>query len=495
MQLTEEQVRLIFGLKLTQLRTEKDLSLFGLSKITGLSKSYLNEIEKGKKYPKPDKVVAIAEALEVPYDEMVSMKLLGPMAPLVDIIKSGILKEIPLELFGIEEGNLIDIIANAPERVTAFIGTIFEISRHYNITRESFYLSALRSYQESHENYFPDIEKEVLKCAKRYQIDLKHKITSKELEEILVQEFEYGIDYEALTEEDYPQEIRSVFVPSRNRLLIGKSVSETQRVFILAKELGYAYMGIKERPLTFSWIKFKVFEEVLNNFKASYFAGALILPEERLSKDLNTFFKKKKWKGKDFLAMLHEYTDSAETFFQRLTNVLPKHLGFSHMYFLRFAHNAEVTLPYLTKELHLTKKHYPTSMQNQEHYCQRWISADILLHSQNYPELNGTRAAAQISHSGDEKDGYLVITSSNVDPFNPERSRSVCIGIELNRKQSKKIGFVKDSNIQKREVGITCERCAIQDCKERVAEPTILRKRQRTKEIENRVYSLIDPAE
>ena len=42
----DEYIRLIFGLKLKQIRTEKKLSLFGLAKLTGLSKSYLNEIEK-----------------------------------------------------------------------------------------------------------------------------------------------------------------------------------------------------------------------------------------------------------------------------------------------------------------------------------------------------------------------------------------------------------------------------------------------------------------
>ncbi len=56
----EEYLRLIFGLKLKQIRTEKNLSLFGLSKISGLSKSYLNEIEKGKKYPKPDKILILS---------------------------------------------------------------------------------------------------------------------------------------------------------------------------------------------------------------------------------------------------------------------------------------------------------------------------------------------------------------------------------------------------------------------------------------------------
>ena len=48
MMIEDEYIRLIFGLKLKQIRTEKNLSLFGLAKLSGLSKSYLNEIEKGK---------------------------------------------------------------------------------------------------------------------------------------------------------------------------------------------------------------------------------------------------------------------------------------------------------------------------------------------------------------------------------------------------------------------------------------------------------------
>jgi hypothetical protein len=40
---------------------------------------------------------------------------------------------------------LIDIIANAPAKVNAFISTIIEIAQHYNLTRE--FLLALRSYQ------------------------------------------------------------------------------------------------------------------------------------------------------------------------------------------------------------------------------------------------------------------------------------------------------------------------------------------------------------
>ncbi|MEZ4685636.1 MAG: helix-turn-helix domain-containing protein [Bacteroidia bacterium] len=341
MQLTEEQVRLIFGLKLRQIRAEKDLSLFGLSKKTGLSKSYLNEIEKGKKYPKPDKILALSEALEISFDKLVSMKLGGTMAPLGDIIMSGILKEIPLELFGIDEQRLIDIIAGAPVKVTSFIGTLFEIARNYEVTRENFYLAALRSYQESRENYFPDIEKEAKKFVRRYSLNLDGKLSSNELEEILMEEFGYTVDYEGLGKEDYPEEIRSLFIPKEKRLLIAGNVSETQRVFILAKELGYIHMHIRQRPLTFTWIKFESFEDVLNNFRASYFAGALILPEERIVADMKGFFEKAQWDSQAFLDIMFSYTDSAETFFQRLTNIIPSHFGLNKLFFLRFSSTEE----------------------------------------------------------------------------------------------------------------------------------------------------------
>ena len=211
----DEYIRLIFGLKLKQIRTEKNLSLFGLAKLSGLSKSYLNEIEKGKKYPKTDKILLLAESLEIPYDHMVSLKLDKNLAPIGDILQSKILKEIPLELFGIKENNLIDIVANAPAKVNAFISTIIKISQNYNLTRESFFLASLRSYQEAHNNYFEDIENSVEKFAKSYHLDLSKKISSNDLEEILIEEFGYTINTDELEKHDDLDGLRNIFIPEK----------------------------------------------------------------------------------------------------------------------------------------------------------------------------------------------------------------------------------------------------------------------------------------
>src|SRR5690606_39272467 len=109
----EEYIKLIFGLKMKQVRMERGLSLFQFGKMTGLSKSYLNEIEKGKKYPKTDKILLLATSLGVSYDELVSLKLDKQLSPIGEILQSKLLQEIPLDLFGIEKRDLIEIIANA----------------------------------------------------------------------------------------------------------------------------------------------------------------------------------------------------------------------------------------------------------------------------------------------------------------------------------------------------------------------------------------------
>ncbi|MBD0255410.1 MAG: helix-turn-helix transcriptional regulator, partial [Cytophagales bacterium] len=153
-----EKVRLIFGLKLKQLRQDKGIPLNVLADRAGFSVSYLNEIEKGKKYPKSDKIFALAKALDTDYDTLVSMKLGKKLEPITELLNSNILQELPLELFGIDLSNLLELLSDAPAKVSSFIHTIIEISRSYGMNVEQFYFSALRSYQELHDNYFPDIE-------------------------------------------------------------------------------------------------------------------------------------------------------------------------------------------------------------------------------------------------------------------------------------------------------------------------------------------------
>jgi len=484
----EDYIKLIFGLKLKQIRTEKSLSLFGLSKLSGLSKSYLNEIENGKKYPKPDKIALLSDKLEVPYDQMVSLKLDKNLAPLGELLQSKILKEIPLELFGIKESNLIDIVSNAPAKVNAFISTIIEIAKHYSFSRESFFLASVRSFQEANNNYFDDLEQQVLKFSKAYQVDLTKSPGSKVLEEILVEEYNYVINEEELDKFEALENLRSIFVPKTNTLLLAKGIDGAQRSFIFAKELAYNYLEISDRLHSFPWIKFERFDQVLNNFYASYFAGALVIPKDELTIQLENLFQKENFDHVHFLNMMHNFNASPETFYQRLTNILPKEFNIKNLFFLRITHKADSGKYYLNKELHLTHHHSPRANETNEHYCRRWMSLKVIKEiskSKNLHEFD-----VQISNYPSHENRYLIFSSATKDPFRENQFRSISIGLLINKQLERKLKFLEDQNIVRKNVGVTCERCAIADCKVRKAPAIVLEKREKNSKIESIVDEL-----
>ena len=79
-------IKTVFGLKLRQQRQKRNWSLQDLADKTKLSKSYLNERENGKKYPKHDKIIQLADVLNCKFDDLVSTKLDKNLAPFSEIL-------------------------------------------------------------------------------------------------------------------------------------------------------------------------------------------------------------------------------------------------------------------------------------------------------------------------------------------------------------------------------------------------------------------------
>ncbi|MBC5839516.1 helix-turn-helix domain-containing protein [Flavobacterium muglaense] len=477
MNMEKDYIKLIFGLKLKQARTNKNLSLFGLAKITELSKSYLNEIEKGKKYPKTDKIILLAEKLEITYDHMVSLKLDNNLAPIGEILKSGILKEIPLDIFGIQENDLIDIIANAPAKVNAFISTIIEIAQHYNLSRESFFLAALRSYQEAHNNYFEDLEQKVLDFSKAFHIDMNNKISLDELAAVLREEYGYTIQELVFSEQEELGDLRSIYVPKSKTLLLSLEIDEQQKAFILAKEIAYNYLKIEDRLYTFSWIKFDNFDQVLNNFYASYFAGALLIPRKKLIGELNVFLSKSNPTGDEMIELMNQFNVSPESFYQRLTNILPKDFQLKNLFFLRLSHKKGTDTYQIKKELHITNQQEPHANEMNEHYCRRWISVKTI--EAAIAEKKEHYFGAQISRYDNSSNEYLVFSSATADPFKKDRLRSISVGILISTPMKKKFKFINNEDMKRQVVGVTCETCAVKDCEERASPPIQLEQKKR----------------
>ncbi len=225
MSLNTDNIRLVFGLKLKQLRIDKGMSLTDLAQKSGLSMSYINEIEKGKKYPKSDKIVALADAMGVDYDSLVSLKLNKKLEPISELLASNFLTELPFEIFGISPADLLELLSGAPTKLSAFISTIIEIGRNYNMTVEQFYFAVLRSYQEMHDNYFPEIEDNVDRFLAEHKIGPDQQVDEFFLSNLLTDKYGFTIKY--FDEEDYPHiaNIRSVFFAKNKTNRINKSIN------------------------------------------------------------------------------------------------------------------------------------------------------------------------------------------------------------------------------------------------------------------------------
>lgn len=488
-----QNARIIFGLKVKQLRQAKNLSFSELSKQSGVSISYLNEIEKGKKYPKSDKVTTLAKALEVKVEELTSFELSQNLAPVGDLLNSNFLSELPLDLFGIELSKVVEIIANAPTRVGAFISTLVELARNYSLREENFYFGALRSYLELHDNYFEEIEQAVITFSEKNKIPTKGKVSIELLSNILRKQYRYKISEDEFAEHPELKELRSVYIPNKKKLLLDGNLSDVQKAFQLAKELSFNYLELKDRANTSSLLEVKSFEEVLNHFKANYFAAALLINRASFLEDLNDFLNSEKWSGEAITQLMNKYTASPEMLLQRMSNLLPRFFGLKQLFLLRFLHTPATDYFNVDKELHLNKIHRPHSNGLYEHYCRRWLSLSLLKDLQKMQQEGkyvGAIVGIQRSKYFGTEDEYLCITFARQAYPSPDKNASVTVGILVDDALKAKVNFLDDPTISTREVNITCQRCAIKDCAERAAPSTVVDLREKRRKVQKALVKL-----
>ncbi|MEO1049153.1 MAG: helix-turn-helix domain-containing protein [Bacteroidota bacterium] len=484
-----DNVKLIFALKLKQLRLDKKLSQGELSTKAGVSVSYLNEIEKGKKYPKADKIFSLADALNVSYDHLVSLKLSKKLSPLSELLQSDILNDLPLDFFDIDSARVIELLSNAPTKLSAFINTFIEMARNYDMSVENFYFSVLRSYQELHDNHFEELEAQSRAFADKFRVNTGMPLL-KQLEQVLTDEYGYAIEMTDFQKDPELNNTRYILIPEKLKLIVNDALSEHQKIFVLAKEVGFCFMALKNRPITNPILELNSFDEVLNNFKASYFASALIIEEQKFIEDMKAFFTRDTFDGSALEKVMKTYQATPETFVQRMISIIPKHLGLRELFFLKFKRAVKSDRFEMTKELHLSKLHYPHATVLNEHYCRRWVSLNVLNELRDAKPSTEVLCSAQISKNIDLDQECLMISFGSRDTLNDTVEISTSIGLIINDKLKGLVRFLDDPKLSKKDVNTTCERCANQYCGERMAEPTLHLKEKLEKQRKMKIQEL-----
>jgi len=486
--------KIIFGVKIRFLRQEAGYAFADFSKKTGMSVSYLNEIEKGKKYPKEDKIRLLAQALEVSPEMLKSNYLPNQLKPVKDLLESNFLNDLPLDMFGINLSKVVEIIANSPIKVGAFISTLVEIARNYSFQEENFYFGALRSYLEINNNYFEHLEDAVIAFKKENNLT-KPQVTETQLADILQKKYKYKIIHDGLDTHPDLAQIRSVYRAKDKTLLLNSQLESPQRAFQFGKEIGFKYLGLQERALTASIVKVKSFEQTLSHFSASYFSAALLVSRDHFVEDMKKMFAQSKWDSNNLIEISKKYNATHEVIIQRMTNVLPQFLKIKKIFIQRnFLHydSGRVTME---REMHIDEKHRPHFSALGEHYCRRWLSVNMLnrlADSEGSKTDKETIVGVQVSDYYDSEDSYLCMSMAKSSLLRPNKKVSLTIGIKIDTNSKEKIKFLGDTSIEHKTVNLTCERCSIKDCTDRVKEPTTINRREQRKAIQTSLDKILN---
>jgi len=469
MLMNQDTLKFVFGMKLRALRLDKGLSLKELARKTDLSPSYINEIEKGKKYPKTEKILVLAEALDEKYEDLISLELKRELQLVQNLLDKKFLTGIPFDLFGIPAATVFELLSERPKKMQALVGTILEIARAHNIQTDDFLFALLRSYISMHENYFHSIEEATEETAKKMKIswqDSPSVLKTKLLE--CLKTFKVSV-IEKNLEEISPEfgELFYVLGTRGKKLYISPKLELKEQVFILARELGYQSLKLKERPQSSLIQNLDSFSQLFNHFSANYFASSLLIPEKEITKDLKVHFAAPEWSQENFLKIVNKYTCSFESFFHRMTQILPKHFGLKNLFFLRYEYDLRFKKYEIARELHLSNHHDPHKVIGNEHYCSRWLIHRLTQDQIKSPE-KAAWGAQHSMYSGTENE-YLLLGVSFKKPLLTRLTTTVCIGLAVNDKLENQIAWSKSKTIPSLTVGETCERCSFKECPDRQA--------------------------
>ena len=365
---------------------------------------------------------------------------------------------------------------------------------------EEFFYATLRAYIDMNGNWFPDLEEKVHAFKEENDLDersgsLKRFFAISSLKEFLT--LKYGYKINEVDFKTFPKAVQTLRFFSGGKsfpiLYLNAALSNREKTFILIKEIAHRYLKHETRLQSSPQHQIDSFESVFNNFRASYFSSALLIPKDSFLQRLDAFFMTQKWDPAHLLDWVREYPGTYESFFHRLSQILPKFYGLNHIFFLTFRYDPRHKSFKLTRELHLSELHSPRPAKTNENYCRRWITTKLLqqLHAENKKHLVGIQKS---SFFGSDNE-YLNFSLAHADELDPEKKVCVTLGVLVTPELKKQIQFADDLAIPKHQVADTCEQCGIADCQERVAPASLLEEKRNEDFVQEWVESTLEKSE
>jgi hypothetical protein len=307
-----------------------------------------------------------------------------------------------------------------------------------------------------------------------------------------------SVDAIALGSEPRLKAIRAVRFEGGRRLLINPALTDSQRAFALAREAAYHRLGLRAR----SWVSPPEaegsFDQVVNDFKSSYVAGALLLPRAAVVADLRKWFRQTRWRPEVLLELMERYQVTAETLMYRFSQLAPGEFGL-RVHFLKFRDDHGDYR--LVKQLNLSDLPVPPGHGGGEHYCRRWLTtrllADLAASRQRHPKRSPRPAiGVQLSRFLDGPDEFFCLGLSLPAALDPAVNISLTLGFKVDDAFRQTVRFAADREVSHALISSTCERCPLDQaaCRHRVAPPRAWRREQAREAQRRALASLRDRA-
>ena len=106
----------------------------------------------------------------------------------------------------------------------------------------------------------------------------------------------------------------------------------------------------------------------MDNFRSSYFSGALMINRKHVKEELKEIFQSETWNDDAILKLLKHHEVNPGTFLHRLSKILPGLFKITELYYFRFVHFVGKNEIRLTKELNMPRTLVPSSARLKEHH-------------------------------------------------------------------------------------------------------------------------------
>ena len=452
------------GSRIRKERRSKGLSQSVLSKNLGISASYLNLLESGRRTITVPLLIKIGNELSLSLKDLTVESNKRILSDVMEVLSNDIFDD--LDITNLETTEFISNNTNIAKALITLNDSYKSLREDMQNRLEKMDVEStikekkssrlpveiVSDFLQENKNYFDSLERKAEELRDKIGLRFGPGIGSTEIKFTSYLKSEYNVDIKIVPPEDDQKSVKK-YDSSKNILYLSEMLTYTTRNFHLAYQIAY----FDAQKLIDEIIQKNKFysEEVIPLVKISlmnYFSAALIMPYD----DFLESAKKYKY---DVEILMHHYASSFEQITHRLTNLQrPGNEGVP-FHFLKTDIAGNVS-----KRFSLSGIHIPRHGGS----CPRW-NVYIAF-------LNPGKIHPQISRMPDGKVYFCIARAfeKGIEKYGMPKS-FVSIGLGCDMQYAKELTYTEGMDLENKNletpIGVSCRICPRVDCQQRAFPP------------------------